>query len=400
MDLDRLIKVIVTDTYQDLENNQSIILSTLQNLGIKSEDQQEFLKIIFKIMKISKNPKTRESYLKSYFRIYNKKIYGDGRGGSIVIEITKKCTKNCIHCYSKYTGQREKMSDDTLHAIIKHARTQFKHIFLTGGEPSLDHRVFSLAEDNSDILFFMFTDGGPVTKNYAQRLSSLGNLIPMISIDGSSSLTHDYLRGKGSFQEAIEAVDNLNEYGVPWGYISIVTEKNIHEVLSKDFIQDKIKRGAFIARYIEYIPVGPNPQKHLILSGESYFLLEKRKKEIIESGIIYMQDTTQMKCNGLLYFDVDGNIKNCFCFHYSKYNIADDDIEKSIKKIRKEWTSYNWSGECPIYADPFGFKKHLEKLGWKSISNIDEEYLSNPDIIKQLVQNYKQFIKLKNQQGL
>ena len=60
MDLDRLMKVMATDTYQDLENNQGIILSTLQNLGIKSKYQQELMKISLKIMKISKDISTDE----------------------------------------------------------------------------------------------------------------------------------------------------------------------------------------------------------------------------------------------------------------------------------------------------------------------------------------------------
>ncbi|MCK5261008.1 MAG: radical SAM protein [Thermoplasmatales archaeon] len=398
MNLDRLITIITTNTYRNLQSNPKILLTELKQLEISPKEQRDLIKKIIKITKITNNPKLRESYLRSYLRILQEGIHVDGRGGSIVIEVTKKCTKHCIHCYSKFTGQREYMSDNILDSIISIARKQFKHVFLTGGEPTLDYRVFTLAENNPDMIFFMLTNGSTITQNYARQLSLLGNLIPILSIDGNSPSTHDHLRGEGSYKEVMNAIEHLNASGVPWGYISLVTAINIDEILSEEFIKDKIKKGAFFARYLEYIPVGPTPNMDLILSGEAYYLLEKRKNEIINSNMIYMQETTQPKCSGLLYFDVDGNIKNCFCFHYAKFNASKGDIDVSIKKTRKDWVSYQWTGECPIYVDPKGFKNHLEKLGWKNLSTTDESYLNNPEITQQLVHNYHEFLKIKAKQ--
>ncbi len=400
MDLKRLLVLISTNTYEYLDSNREIIRSELNRLDISSKDQPDLIEKIIKISKIVNNPKTRESYLRSYFRVFQDGIDADGRGSSIIIEITKKCVKNCAHCYSKFSGKKQEMSDDTLDAIIKYARSHVKHIFLTGGEPTVDPRVFVLAQNNPDILFFVFTNGSTMTDAYAKRISSFGNIIPLLGIDGGSASAHDMLRGKGSYTEVKNAIDVLNKNNVSWGYISLVTEKNAYNVLGKKFINDKIKKGAFIARYLEYLPVGPKPLRSLILSGETYYFLEKRKKEIIKSGSIYIQETMQEKCNGLLYFDVDGNIKNCFCFHYAKYNVASGDIKASIHKTRSEWTSYSWVGECPLYSDAIRFKDHLEKIGWKRISFRDEEYLSNPSIASQLSRNYKRFLEIKAVQGL
>jgi MoaA/NifB/PqqE/SkfB family radical SAM enzyme len=239
-----------------------------------------------------------------------------------------------------------------------------------------------------------------MTDEYAQRLSSVGNLIPIVSIDGSSPSTHDYFRGRGSFREVMRAIELLNNHTIPWGFISMVTELNAQEVLSSAFIRDKQKKGAFIARYLEYLPVGPKPQKDLILSGETYYLLEKRKKEIIGSDMIYMQETTQTKCNGLLFFNVNGFIKNCFCFHYARYKVTDGDIKELVEKTQRDWASYTWVGECPLYADPIGLKNHLENRGWKNLSSTREEYLANPELAQQLVRNYKRFLEITTQQGV
>lgn len=399
MDLTQLRDILSLHSPQYLEHNKYIISDELTRLQIPSKDQTDLIKKILKIAKISKNPKTRESYLQSYFRVYRQGIEKDGRDSSIIIEITKKCPKHCPHCYSHCDSERLEMADDILDSIIQFARKHVKHIFLTGGEPTLDPRVFSLAEKNPDIMFFLFTNGCTMTADYAHRLSIAGNIVPILSIDGNSPETHDRLRGEGSYDEICNAIDALNKYEVPWGYISVVTETNAHEVLSQEFVNDKIKKGAFLARYLEYLPVGDKPIPNLILSGETYFFMEKRKKEIMNLGTIYIQNTSQSKCTGLVYFEVNGRIKNCFCFHYARYNVCDGDIKKSIQKTCKEWSSYTWKGECPIYSDPVGFKNHLEKKGWKKIFSFEEEYLVNPQIAEQMKRSYQRFLELKAEQN-
>jgi len=395
MEIDELLKIINSYSYQSLKDNPEIISTELTRLNIPYADHQNLIKKILKIITISKNPKLRESYLRSYFRIYKEGIELDGRPGSIIIEITTRCPKHCRHCYSNFPGNKVDMPNEILDSILRYARKNCKHVFFTGGEPTLDPRVLETANENQDMLFFVFTNGSTMCQNYVKQLSSLGNIIPMIGIDGGSAYAHDYFRGDGSYNEVMSAIDILNQYNVPWGYSSLVTEQNIHDVLSSNFIKDKIKRGAFIARYLEYIPVGPKPLKDSILSGESYYLLEKRKKEIINSGIIYMQETVQKKCTGLLFFTSLGHIKNCFAFHYAKYHASDGNIKKSVKKIYNDWTSFTWPGECPIYSDPFGLKNHLETLGWKKIYAVDEQYLIDPEIYRKLRNNYRRFLKLK-----
>jgi len=400
MDLDKLIEILTTNTYQNLKKNTLLVETELQRLEIQSNDRLDLINKILKIAKISTNPKTRESFLRSYFRIYQERIDKDGRGGSIIIEITKKCNKSCKHCYSKFSGKNVEMPDDLLNRIIGYAKKHFKHIFVTGGEPTLDPRVLLIAENNPDVVFFIFTNGSTITDSYSKQLASLGNLIPIIGIDGSTESSHDSLRGKGSYQEVMHAISSLNKYNVSWGCISLVTEQNAGDVLSDDFVQDKINKGAFLLRYLEYTPVGPKPLLNLILSGETYYFLEKRKKEIIKSGVIYMQETTQKKCNGLLFFTTDGYIKNCFSFHYSKYFVSASDMTTAIANVRKEWTSYDWQGECPLYSDPHGFKNHLEKLGWKQHSTVSEPYLIDPKIAARLQNNYKKFLKILAEKGL
>ena len=396
----QLIHLITTNSIKELTEKQDITFSELDKLSLSKNHYEQFFKKVNKTKKIINNPKTLECFIRSYLRIFQNNIDKDGRGSSIVIEITKRCNKNCQHCYSKFSGKNIDMPDDVLENLIRFSRTHYKHIFFTGGEPTLDLRVLLIAEKNPDIIFFMFTNGSTMNESYAKKISALGNIIPMLGIDGSSEITHDCFRGKGSYQEAMNAIKLLNKHNVSWGCISLVTEQNAKDVLDQKFVDDKIKKGAFILRYLEYLPVGPQPKTELVLSGETYYYLEKRKNEIVQSGQIYMQRIGQKKCKGLLFFSVDGYIKNCFCFHYAKYNTNNCDIKRSIENAQKDWTSCKWEGECPIYSNPHGLKNHLEKLGWKHRSSITEPYLTDPKIAAHLMHSYKTFLKIVAEKGL
>jgi len=395
--IEKILNTINNTSPQSLEEK---IITDLRKNGNNSIDQNNLVERILHVIKITKDKKTRESLIRSYFRTYLKGIDKDGRDSSVTIEITKRCNKNCDYCYSNSHNKTKEISDQILNKIVDFAKEEYKHIFLTGGEPTLDNRVFSLAENNPDIMFFMFTNGSTITEEYAKAVSKFGNVIPMLAVDGSTKHIHDSLRGSGSYDEVNKAIDNLNNHNVSWGYIGMVTNQNAKDILNQKFVKNMSKKGAFIARYLEYLPVGPCARKKFILTGENYYHLEKRKKEIIESGDIYIQETIQKKCTGLLSFDVDGNIKKCPFFHYSKYNLSDGNISKLVKETVKNWMSYDYQGECPLYSDPVGFKNHLEKLGWKHSLNMDEEYLCNPDISQQMMRSYKRFLDIKSNNGV
>jgi len=369
--------------------------AALRRLAQDPAEQQVFLSRARKIIALSANPRIRDAFLRAYLRIYAKKINKDGRHGSLVMEITKRCDRRCPHCYSRAQAHK-RMSARVIGRIIKLARENYKHIFITGGEPVLDRRVLTIAKTNPDIMFFMFTNGGKIDRKYAQKLSGLGNLIPVLSIDGTSARQHDYFKGKGSFAQLQRAIRVLNAAGMSWGYLSMVTNTNARQVLSKKFVRQMKSRGAILARYLEYIPVGPGARPGLVPSARTYYLMEKRKKEIVAGGEIYMQETAQKKCLGLLFFDVDGNIKFCPFFHYSKHNIGRGNGEKSIKDSLQDWCTARYGGECPLYSDQEGLKAHLLPRGWKPTVSFNPANTITAPLARVMADNYRAFLELKS----
>ena len=380
---------------QELASNKS----RLSKLGGDSLAQQKFLAQMVKIAAMISNPRIRAGFFRAYLRIYAHKINKDGRHGSVIMEITKRCNQQCLHCYSR-TQRTKSMKAKTINQIIKLVRNNYKHIFITGGEPALDKRVLTIAKSNPDIMFFMFTNGSPIDQVYARKLLAVGNLIPILSVDGYSQRQHDYFKGKGSWRQVMRAIKVLNAARMSWGYLSMVTNINAREVLSKKFVKTMKQKGAMLARYLEFIPVGPQVAPELVPSGETYYLMEKRKQEIIKNYEIYMQETAQKKCLGMVFFDVDGNIKCCPFFHYSKHNIAQGNIEGLIKDSTSDWCRAKYSGECPVYSDQEGLKEHLLRQLWRPTISFNQENSITPQLAKVMSDNYRSFLKIKAARGL
>ena len=383
----------------ELLNKQFRLKPVLNQAGLAGLEtdplaQQRLLNQVSRMTALIRNPKAKESFLRSYLRIAGHKINKDGRHGSVVMEITKRCNQRCRHCYSRSQISKS-MKDASIKRIIDLVRHNYKHIFITGGEPTLDERVLAIAKDNPDIMFFMFTNGAPIGPGYAQKLVLTSNLVPVLSIDGDTCRGHDHFKGRGSFKRVMRAIKALNTAGIPWGYLSMVTNLNARQVLSKKFVKSMKEKGAVLARYLEYIPVGPDAQPELVPSAATYYLMEKRKQQIIKDREIYMQETAQKKCLGLIFFDVDGNIKCCPFFHYAKHNIAEGDIERLIKDSLLDWQGAKYRGECPVYSDPEGLRAYLLKHSWKPTVSSNRQNSINSQSARRMADNYRGFLKIK-----
>lgn len=371
----------------------------LSRLAQDRVERVRFVARMVKIMKMISHPQVRAGFFRAYLRIYANQINKDGRHGSVVLEITKHCNQKCRHCYS-WAQRKKRMPGSTIDRILKFVRVNYKHVFITGGEPTLDRRIFTIAKQNPDIMFFMFTNGSTIKRQFAFKLTLIGNLIPVLSIDGDSAKRHDYFRGKGSWQKLMRAIKVLNSLHLPWGYLSMVTNLNARQVLSRKFVKAMKKRGAIMARYLEYIPVGPNAKAKLVPSGATYYLMEKRKQAIIKNCEIYMQETAQRKCLGLVFFDVDGNIKCCPFFHYSKHNISRGNIAEAIRDSISDWSKARYPGECPVYSDQDGLREYLARHFWKPTVSLNRDNSIAPQLARTMSDNYAAFLRLKAQKRL
>jgi mycofactocin radical SAM maturase len=150
-------------------------------------------------------------------------------------ELTYACNLACIHCLSS-SGRRdprELSTEEALGVIDEMAAMKIFYVNIGGGEPLIRSDFFELVdyavEQGVGVKFS--TNGIRLDKARAERLAGSDYVDVQISLDGADRATNDAVRGEGSYDAALAAMENLAAAGFGPFKISVVaTRQNIGQV--------------------------------------------------------------------------------------------------------------------------------------------------------------------------
>lgn len=151
-------------------------------------------------------------------------------------EITYACNLDCIHCLSS-SGRRDPRELTTKQAIAvldELKALQVFYINIGGGEPMVRRDFFEIIEHsvNNGIGVKFSTNGAFIDEKNAARLAAMDYLDIQISLDGADAPTNDAVRGAGTYETAITAMNNLKNAGFGEFKISVVVTR--HNVAQLD----------------------------------------------------------------------------------------------------------------------------------------------------------------------
>lgn len=146
----------------------------------------------------------------------------------ILLNITNKCNLACRHCYLCRAGAVE----ITLKTFEK-AASQFEDmgglkLMISGGEPFLHSGFFTLMEilQSYELRVVVLSNGTLIDEKTARKLANYVDEV-QVSIDGTAS--HDFIRGKGSYEKAMRGISNLKKYEIPVSIATMIHKYNAHE---------------------------------------------------------------------------------------------------------------------------------------------------------------------------
>ncbi len=150
-------------------------------------------------------------------------------------ELTYACNLSCAHCLSS-SGRRDPHELTTAQAEAVIDELQAMKVFyvnIGGGEPTIRpdfwHLLDYAVEHQVGVKFS--TNGSQITPERAARLAATDYIDVQVSIDGATAEINDPLRGIGSYDTAIRALDNLYEAGFTDAKVSVVvTRQNVHQL--------------------------------------------------------------------------------------------------------------------------------------------------------------------------
>ncbi|MCS7281228.1 MAG: radical SAM protein [Desulfobacterota bacterium] len=316
-----------------------------------------------------------------------------------VISPTMRCNMRCYGCYS---GEYEKdfgLPYDVIDRILTEAEKMHIHfVTISGGEPFLREDLLELYEKHRDIMFQVYTNGTLITEDLAKRLSELGNVAPMVSIEGFEERT-DSRRGKGHFKLLMEVFDRLKRHGVLFGASIMQTRENYLEISSHEFIKMLVEKGVSVIWYFQYIPVGHNPDPTLMLLPEERDEIRRRLRVIRNTYPIFLCDFWNdgayiegCLAGGREYFHINanGDVEPCVFVHFAVDNIKDKTLKEVLlspffKGIRANQPfSDNPLTPCMIIDNPKALRELVRKYnaspthpGAESIVNELSQFLDD-----------------------
>jgi MoaA/NifB/PqqE/SkfB family radical SAM enzyme len=110
-------------------------------------------------------------------------------------DITSRCNLACPHCYFFRGRQTRTLAFKEWEALFaEYRRRHFKHVVLSGGEPTLNQDVIFLADE-----FFPIVN---IATNGLVKVPPAIEHTILVSLDGQKE-THEQVRGKGTFERVL-----------------------------------------------------------------------------------------------------------------------------------------------------------------------------------------------------
>jgi radical SAM protein with 4Fe4S-binding SPASM domain len=149
----------------------------------------------------------------------------------LVFHITGKCNLNCKYCYASPYDAINLEDEKIKHILFDALNLGTKHVILSGGEPFLHPGIYGLIKyaNNIGLKIHITSNGTLIDDTNVEFLKSVDAMVT-ISLDGSCAEINDPIRGKGSYESAINAIDELVDANVPTSMRMTLIKDNLHDV--------------------------------------------------------------------------------------------------------------------------------------------------------------------------
>ena len=249
------------------------------------------------------------------------------------ISILNSCNLRCQGCWVDVDGPAHRIDLAAMNRLINDAKRHGNAFFgILGGEPFLHPELFDILAAHPDCYFQVFTNGQAITQDTAKKLRALGNVTPLVSIEGSNVVSDERRGSQGVFDKSMRGLENCLRERLITGVATSVCQSNIDDLLSEKWLRELIRLGAHYVWFYTYRPVGGRSNPQLALSQEQLvrvrrFVTEMRAK--LPIGIVdcyYDHDGTAlcpMTTGASHHVNPRGEIEPCPLIQFAVENIAD-----------------------------------------------------------------------------
>jgi MoaA/NifB/PqqE/SkfB family radical SAM enzyme len=249
----------------------------------------------------------------------------------LYVSVINSCNLRCQGCWVDVAAKMEAMSPQTFHRMVTEAQDMGNVFFgIVGGEPFMHPQLFELLEPHRKCYFQIFTNGHFITDEKAKRLRELGNVTPLISVEGNE-LVSNVRRGRHDvLSRTMQGVENCLKNKLFTGVCTSVCKTNFDDLLKEAWIDKLIDMGVMYTWFHVYRPMGPDACPDLCLTPAQQlevrkFVVEMRTKKPIIIVDAYFDGEGRALCpaaTGITHhINPWGDIEPCPIVQFAKESI-------------------------------------------------------------------------------
>jgi len=221
----------------------------------------------------------------------------------LMISVTERCNLSCSGCWVSHGGQKS-LTASELDEIITAGKRKGSYFFgILGGEPLMSGELFSVMAKHRDCYFQLFTNGTLITDRIALEMRRLGNITPMISIEGLKDESAARRGRNDVYERTLAGVRACRKARLIFGAAASICKSNFDELVSREYIDFIAREGALYLWYYIYRPAGENPRPENALDREQIialrrFIVEQRRDAPLFVIETYWDDKGKALCPG------------------------------------------------------------------------------------------------------
>jgi MoaA/NifB/PqqE/SkfB family radical SAM enzyme len=299
----------------------------------------------------------------------------------LYVSIINSCNLRCQGCWVDVAAKQEIIQPEAFHQLVKEAK-QMGNVFfgIVGGEPFMHPNLLDMLAEHPDCYFQIFTNGQFITDERAKRIRKLGNISPLISIEGTEIISDERRGRKNVFSRSMEGINNCLKNKVLTGVCTSLCKTNIDDLLQESWVDRLIEMGVMYTWFHVYRPMGPSPNPDLCLTSDQAkkareFVVQMRAKKPIIIIDAYYDGEGKALCPAATgishHINPWGDIEPCPIVQFSKESIHQKNGDK--RSLRQKFIQSQ-------------FLKEFRELSQSTTRGCI--VLERPDLLKELVEKH------------
>ncbi len=252
----------------------------------------------------------------------------------LYLSILNSCNLRCQGCWVDVEAPRNAIDLDTLNKTVLNAKEHGNAFFgILGGEPFMHPELLDFLAQHPDCYFQVFTNGQLITEKTARAMQQIGNATPLVSIEGSSTVSDERRGKKDVLNRTLRGLQNCLDAKLLTGVATSLCQTNLDDLLSEAWLDKLIAMGVHYTWYHTYRPVGPKISAELALNPAQItqarrFITSMRAKKPIAIVDAYYDHAGKALCpmsTGISHHvSPKGDIEPCPIIQFATESISDD----------------------------------------------------------------------------